>query len=75
LSDHSCGHDLQHKDGLNEGRMLKLFVGKQPKMRATKIKKREGYLGTYQASLAVSNFQQMVFSPTDAGPYWIARGA
>jgi hypothetical protein len=56
LSDHSCGHDLQHKDGLNEGRMLKLFAGKQPKMRATKIKKREGYLGTYQASLAVSNF-------------------
>jgi len=71
LFDHSCGHDHQRKDGLNAGRMLKLFGGKQPKMRATEIKKREGYLGTYQASVAAGNVQQMVFSPTDAGPCWM----
>jgi SpoU rRNA methylase family enzyme len=58
LFDHSCGHGQQHKDGLNTGRMLKLLGGKHPKMRATEIKKREGYLGTYQASVAVGNLSQ-----------------
>jgi hypothetical protein len=71
LFDHSCGHDHQREDGLNAGRMLKLFGGKQPRMRATKIKKREGYLGTYQASVTVGDVQQMVFSPTDTGPCWM----
>jgi hypothetical protein len=33
----SYGHDQQCEDGLNAGRMLKLFGGKQPKMRATEI--------------------------------------
>jgi SpoU rRNA methylase family enzyme len=70
LFDHSCGHDQQCKDGLNSGRMLKIFGGKQPKMKATEIKKRGGYLGTYQASVAVGDVQQMVFSPTDADPCW-----
>jgi hypothetical protein len=71
LFDYSCGHDRQHEDGLNSGRMLKLFGGMQPKMRAAEIKKREGYLGFFQASVAVSDVQQMVFSPTDAGPLWM----
>jgi hypothetical protein len=31
LFDHSCGHDHQHEDELNAGRMLKLFGGKQPR--------------------------------------------
>jgi hypothetical protein len=69
--DYSCGHVRQHEDGLNSGRMLKLFGGMQPKMRAAEIKKREGYLGFFQASVAVSDVQQMVFSPTDAGPLWM----
>jgi hypothetical protein len=51
--------------------MLKIFESKKPKLRATEIKKREGYLGTYQVSVAVGNGQQMVFSPTDAGPCWM----
>ncbi len=48
LFDHSCGHDRQREDGLNAGKMLKGYGGKQPKMRATEIKQKEAYVKVVQ---------------------------
>jgi hypothetical protein len=64
--DHSCGHDRQCEDGLNAARMLKSYVGKQPKIHSTEIKQHQGYLGTYPDVLSIHDNQDMVFSLADS---------
>ena len=72
LFDHSCGHDRQREDGLNVEKMSKSFGGRaQRKMRETKIKQSQGYLGPHSPKLQVGDTQSMVFSATDSGPFWM----
>jgi hypothetical protein len=71
LFDHSCGHDWQQEDGLNAGKMLKGYGGKQPKIRTMEIKQKAGYIGPYQALLKPGDVQQMVFGPHNVGPCWM----
>ena len=72
LFDHSCGHDRQREDGLNVEKMSKGFGGRaQRKMRETKIKQSQGYLGPHSPKLQIGETQSMVFSPLESGPFWM----
>ncbi|KAI2493895.1 hypothetical protein MHU86_20622 [Fragilaria crotonensis] len=70
LFDHSSGHAKQRPDGLNASRMNKSFGGKGPAMHPTLIE-REFFLGPFQRILAPGQTQQLVFTDTDEGPFWM----
>jgi hypothetical protein len=71
LFDHSCGHDRQHKDGLNVENMSKSYGGKQSILRTSLIKQERGYLGRFPRTLNPGDMRQMVFVPGDEGPFWM----
>ena len=72
LFDHSSGHAKQRKDGLNAGRMNKLYGGKVPAMRVTKIEKADGFLGQFDCGvLKVGDDQHLVFWSTNIGPFYM----
>jgi hypothetical protein len=74
MLDHSCGHGKQREDGLNAANMGKSFEGTQAKLQDTHIKEEKGYLGPFPSILKVSDVQQMIFDPTDDGPFWVDAG-
>jgi hypothetical protein len=71
LFDHSSGHAKQRPDGLNASRMNKSFGGKGPAMHPTLIEREFGFLGPFQRILAPGQTQQLVFTDTDEGPFWM----
>lgn len=78
LFDHSQGHNRKRKDGLDTNGMNKLWGGKQPPMRESKIT--EGCLGTFPRTLQPGDVQQMCW-PTkeeltsdDIGPFHLTPG-
>jgi hypothetical protein len=74
LFDHSCGHDRMPEDALKVEGMNKGFGGEQNKMKPSKIKSVEGYLGQHEhaCKLSVGDVQHMIFRPCDEGPYWMS---
>jgi hypothetical protein len=73
LLDHSCGHDRQRQDGLNVENMNKSYGGNKPKLRDTYIAQERGFLGPYPRKLQPGDTQQMVFSTSDEGPFWMSH--
>ena len=71
LFDHSCGHDREQENGLNEENMLKYYGGKQAYLRDSKINEEKGYLGPYEQILQPGNTQSVIFQPMDQGPFWM----
>ena len=71
MVDHSCGHDRQREDGLNEKDMNVNWGGNKRVMHETKISK--GCLGKFKSPgnrlLEIGETQHMQFRPTDTGPY------
>jgi hypothetical protein len=53
--------------------MNKIFGGKQIHMHKTKIMQEDGYLGPYTRKLNVGDIQEMSFSETDEGPYYLTE--
>ena len=52
--------------------MNKEYAGAQPQMRNTRIESAEGYLGPYSPTLSVGDYQSMVFTDGDDGPFWLS---
>ena len=71
LFDHSSGHAKQRPDGLNASRMNKSFGGKGQMMHSSLIEKEIGFLGPYPRILEPGQTQQLVFTETDLGPFWM----
>jgi len=67
LMDQSSGHGKKMHNGLNATPMSAKYGGAQPKMRNTVINE----VGPYQPHLNVGDTQQMVFSESDEGPYYL----
>jgi hypothetical protein len=74
LFDHSNGHDRMKPDGLNDRRVSKNFGGKQPKMRSSVLTDKNCFGKFHNASypLQLGDEQQMVFSDTDEGPFYLS---
>ena len=70
--DHSSGHAKQRPDGLNQHRMNRAFGGKTPLMPNTLIIEEEGFLGQFPRTLEPEDFQSLVFSEVDTGPFWMS---
>jgi hypothetical protein len=75
LFDHSNGHDRMKPDGLNYRRVRKYFVGKQAKIRSSKLTDKNCFGKYHDASypLQFGDKQDMVFSETDEGPFYLSR--
>jgi hypothetical protein len=72
LFDHSNGHDRTKPDGLSTMRIRKLFGGKQPLMRDSKLTSK--CFGPYHSTdyeLQPNSIQKMVFSDSDVGPFYM----
>jgi hypothetical protein len=74
LFDHSNGHDRMKPDGLNYRRVSKNFGGKQPKMRSSVLTDKNCFGKFHNASypLQLGDEQQMFFSDTDEGPFYLS---
>ena len=71
LFDHSQGHAKKLPNGLDAYSMNRGFGGAQPKMRESRIKAEDGYLGNYERTISVGEIQSFVFQPGDTGPFWM----
>jgi hypothetical protein len=75
LFDHSNSHDCTKPDGLSTIRIRKLFGGKQPLMRDSKLTSK--CFGPYHSTdheLQPDSIQKMVFSDIDVGPFiWVIK--
>ena len=72
LFDHSQGHARKRDHALSAQQMSKSYGGAQPKMRDTVIMGDDGYLGPHLPQLAVGDTQSMVFTASDAGPWYLS---
>jgi hypothetical protein len=61
MFDHSQGHAKKLMNGLDAYSMNKGYGGAQPRMRESKIKEHDGYLGMYQHTLSVGDIQSFTF--------------
>jgi hypothetical protein len=73
LFDHSQGHAKKLANGLDAYTMNQGFGGVQPRMRESKIKAEDGYLGMHERTVNVGNTQSFIFEPGDAGPFWMTE--
>ena len=72
LFDHSQGqHAKKLPNGLDAYSMNRGFEGAQPKMRESRIKAEDGYLGNNECTVSVGEIQSFVFQPGDTGPFWM----
>jgi hypothetical protein len=71
LFDHSQGHAKKLPNGLGAYSMNRGFGGAQPKMRESRIKAEDGYLGNNERTISVGEIQSFVFQPGDIGPFWM----
>jgi hypothetical protein len=71
LFDYSSGHSKKRSNGLDANSMTKGYGGTQSTMRPAEIYQEEGILGPFPRKLQVGDIQQMVFSSTDVGPFWM----
>jgi hypothetical protein len=71
MFDHSQGHAKKLTNGLDAYSMNRGYGGAQPRMRESKIKEHDGYLGMYQHTLSVGDIQSFTFQPGDFGPFWM----
>ena len=73
LFDHSQGHAKKLANGLDAYTMNRGFGGVQPRMRESKIKAEDGYLGMHERTINVGDTQSFIFEPGDAGPFWMTE--
>jgi hypothetical protein len=74
LFDHSNGHDRMQPDGLNSGKIGKLYGGKQPHMRDSVIDD-DACFGEYHSAdyeLQHRKTQTMTFHEEDIGPFYLS---
>ncbi len=69
---HSAGHAKQRPDGLNQHRMNQSFGGKTSPMHITIISQEKGYLGAFPRILEPGDTQDLVFTSSDNGPFWMS---
>ena len=69
LFDHSQGHARKKDGALDASSMSRSYGGVQPKIQSSQIT--DGCLGPFNPSLRTGDVQSMVYSETDAGPWWI----
>ncbi|KAI2509704.1 hypothetical protein MHU86_4686 [Fragilaria crotonensis] len=73
LFDHSQGHAKKLANGLDAYTMNRGFGGVQPRMRESKIKAEDGYLGMHERTVNAGDTQSFVFESGDAGPFWMTE--
>jgi hypothetical protein len=71
LFDHSQGHAKKLANGLDAYSMNRGYGGAQPRMRESKIKEHDGYLGMNQRTLSIGDTQSFIFKSDDQGPFWM----
>jgi hypothetical protein len=69
LFDHIQVHARKKDGALDASSMSRSYGGVQPKIRSSQIT--DGCLGPFNPSLRTGDVQSMVYSETDAGPWWI----
>jgi hypothetical protein len=72
LFDHSQGHAKKLTNTLDAYSMNRGYGGAQPRMRDSKIKEHDGYLGINRRTLAIGDTQSFIFKPDDHGPFWMS---
>ncbi|KAI2498015.1 hypothetical protein MHU86_16452 [Fragilaria crotonensis] len=73
LFDHSQGHAKKLTNGLDAYSMNRGYGGAQPRMRESKIKEHDGYLGMHRRTLSVGDTQSFLFQAGDVGPFWMTN--